>query len=215
MTMKLPAQLFAAPRLTLKFPLRALAGVSLALALAACSPNSGSDGAKFQGSDLTGAAYAQGFSLPDSQGKVRTLAEFQGKAVLVFFGYTQCPDVCPGTLGDLVKTKKLLGALANQWQVVFISLDPERDTPEILNMYLASFDPGFVALRGSEEQTAAVAKDFKVFYSKVPGRTPGNYSIDHSAGMYLFDPQGRLRVFERHGTAPEVLAADLRQLIKP
>jgi protein SCO1/2 len=215
MSMKLPEQLIAVPHSRFTQPLRALASAVLVLALTACSPDSGTDGAKFQGTDLTGAAYAQGFSLPDSQGKMRTLSEFQGKAVLVFFGYTQCPDVCPGTLGDLVKTKKLLGALANQFQVVFISLDPERDTPEILNLYLASFDPGFVALRGSEEQTAAVAKDFKVFYSKVPGRTPGNYSIDHSAGMYLFDRQGRLRVFERHGTTPEVLAADLRQLIKP
>jgi protein SCO1/2 len=188
--------------------------LTLSLGVAGCGRDSSTDSAKFQGADLTGANYGRGFELPDPQGKVRTLAEFKGKAVLVFFGFTQCPDVCPTTLTDLVKTKALLGALGSKLQVVFITLDPERDTPQILSMYLSSFDPSFVALRGDEEQTAAVAKEFKVFYTKVPGRTQGSYSVDHSAGMYLFDPQGRLRVFERHGTAPEVLAADIRQLIK-
>jgi protein SCO1/2 len=193
----------------------ALAILTASVGLVACSPGSGGASAKFQGADLTGASYAKGFELPDSQGKLRNLAEFKGKAVLVFFGFTQCPDVCPTTLTDLVKTKALLGSMASKFQVVFITLDPERDTPQILSMYLSSFDPTFVALRGDEEQTAAVAKDFKVFYTKVPGRTQGSYSVDHSAGMYLFDPQGRLRVFERHGTAPDVLAADLKLLINP
>ena len=193
----------------------ALATVAACVGLLACSPGSGGDSATFQGADLTGATYAKGFELPDTQCKIRTLAEFKGKAVLVFFGFTQCPDVCPTTLTDLVKTKALLGSMGSKFQVVFITLDPERDTPQILSMYLSSFDSSFVALRGDEEQTAAVAKEFKVFYTKVPGRTQGSYSVDHSAGMYLFDPQGRLRVFERHGTAPDVLAADLKQLIKP
>jgi protein SCO1/2 len=168
----------------------------------------------FQGSDITGANYGQKLDLPDAQGRMRALADFKGKAVVLFFGFTQCPDVCPTTLTDLTKAKKLLGPLGSKMQVVFVSLDPERDTPEILSMYASSFDPSIVTLRGTEEQTAAVAKEFKIFYTKVPGRAQGSYTIDHSAGLYLLDTEGRMRVFVRHGASPEAIAADLKALLR-
>jgi protein SCO1/2 len=190
-----------------------LLGLGLCLALLGCSPRS--DAPVFQGSDITGASYGQKLDLPDAQGRLRTLADFKGKAVVLFFGFTQCPDVCPTTLTDLVKAKKLLGPLASKTQVVFVSLDPARDTPEILSMYGASFDPSIVMLRGNEEQTAAVAKEFKIFFTKVAGRTQGSYTIDHSAGLYLLDTEGRMRVFVRHGASPEAIAADLKALLRP
>ena len=168
----------------------------------------------FTGIDITGAEYGREFSLPDAEGKTRTLAEFKGKVSVVFFGYTQCPDVCPTTMAELAQIKKSMGADGERVQGVFVTIDPDRDTPQVLKAYMASFDPTFVALRGSVEQVKATAREFKVFYAKVPGRSDGTYTMDHTAGSYIFDPQGRLRLFVRYGTPSDALAADLKQLLK-
>ncbi len=167
----------------------------------------------FRGVDITGAEYARTLSLTDQFGQPRTLADFKGKVTLVFFGFTQCPDVCPGTLSELAQIKAKLGADGKRVQGVFVTLDPERDTPELLKAYVAAFDPSFIALRGTLEQTAQAAKEFKVFYAKAPGKTPGSYSIDHTAGSYVFDAKGKVRLFERYGSGPDALAADLKALL--
>lgn len=180
------------------------------LLLAAC----GDRKPQFNAVDLTGADYAKDFRLPDTDGKVRSLQDFKGKAVVVFFGYTQCPDVCPTTMADIAQAKKLLGPEGTKVQGIFITIDPERDTPELLKAYVANFGPDFVALRGTPEQTAAVAKDFKVYYKKVEGKTPGSYTMDHSAASFVYDPQGRLRLYARYGAGPQVLADDLKQLLQ-
>jgi protein SCO1/2 len=165
----------------------------------------------FNGIDLTGAPYGRDFSLPDANGKTRSLADFKGKAVMVFFGFTQCPDVCPATLARAVEVRKLLGADADKVQVVLVTVDPERDTPELLRNYMAAFDPGFVALRGDLPATTAMAKDFKVFFQKVP--TASSYTIDHTALTYVFDPKGRLRLALRHEQSAADIAADLKTLL--
>jgi protein SCO1/2 len=141
------------------------------------------------------------------------LSEFKGKVVVVFFGFTQCPDVCPTTLTELAAAKQALGADGARVQGVFVTVDPARDTPEILRAYVAAFDPSFVALRGSDEQTLATAKAFKIYYNKVEGRTPGTYTIDHTAGSYVYDTQGRVRLFTRHGTGQAALVSDLKRLL--
>jgi protein SCO1/2 len=184
----------------------------LLLASAALLAACGDRKPQFNAVDLTGADYARDFRLPDVDGKVRTLEDFKGKAVIVFFGYTQCPDVCPTTMADIAQAKKLLGADGAKVQGIFITIDPERDTPELLKAYVANFGPDFVALRGTPEQTAALARDFKVYYKKVEGKG-GNYTMDHSAASFVYDPQGRLRLYARYGAGPQVLADDLRQLL--
>lgn len=167
----------------------------------------------FKNTDVTGLGYAKDFSLTDQNGKHRTLADFKGKVVVVFFGYTQCPDVCPTTMAELAETMKQLGPDADKVQVLFITLDPQRDSQALLAKYVPAFDPRFLGLRGSDAETAQVAKDFKVFYQKVPGKEPGSYTIDHTAASYVFDPQGRVRLFVRHGQGPAPLVHDLRMLI--
>lgn len=176
-------------------------------ALSACQP-----AASFKGIDITGASYARDFALPDANGKTRTLSEFKGKVVLVFFGFTQCPDVCPTTLGRALEVRKLLGADAARLEVVLVSVDPERDTPEILREYVKGFDPSFIALRGDAKATADMAKEFKVFYQKVP--TSGSYTMDHTAITYAFDPKGRIRLAIRHEQPAQDVAADLRTLLR-
>jgi protein SCO1 len=183
---------------------------ALALASAGCADNK----PQFKSVDITGADYAKDFSLTDQNGKLRTLQDFRGKAVIVFFGFTQCPDVCPTTLAEIVQARKLLGADGEKVQAIFVTVDPERDTADVLKAYMANFDPGFVALRGSPEQLAAMAKDFKVYYKKVPGKTAGSYTMDHSAASYIYDPQGRLRLYTRYGSGPQALADDLKLLLK-
>jgi protein SCO1 len=168
---------------------------------------------QFKAIDLTGADYARELQLPDADGRPRSLKDFRGKAVVLFFGYTQCPDVCPTTLSEIAEAKRLLGADGARVQGVFVTLDPERDTPQVLKSYVANFDPSFVALRGTPEQTAAVAKDFKIFYRKVEGKTPGSYTLDHSAASYVYDPQGRLRLYTRYGAGAQPLADDLKVLL--
>lgn len=167
----------------------------------------------FNGIDITGAEYARTLALPDTTGRVRTLEDFKGKVTVVFFGYTQCPDVCPTTMAELAEVKRSLGADGERVQGVFISVDPERDTPELLHGYISNFDPTFVALRGTVEQTKATAKEFKVFFAKVPSRTGGNYTVDHTAGSYVFDARGRVRLFERYGVGAKALADDLKRLL--
>ena len=167
----------------------------------------------FKGIDITGADYARDLSLTDPDGERRSLAEFKGRVVVVFFGFTQCPDVCPTTLVELAAVKKQLGADGDRVQGLFVTVDPERDTPELLKAYVDNFGAGFIALRGTPEETLAAAKQFKVFYAKVPGKTESSYTIDHTAGSYLFDPQGRVRLFTRHGAGPEALVHDLRLLL--
>jgi protein SCO1 len=167
----------------------------------------------FQGADITGADYARNLSLPDVNGRPRTLAEFKGKVVVVFFGYTQCPDVCPTTMAELAQVKKSLGADGDKLQGVFVSIDPERDTPEILKAYISSFDPSFVALRGSVEQTEAAAKDFKIYFGKVPGKTEGSYTMDHTAGAFIIDAKGNPRLFERYGGGADALTSDIKSLM--
>jgi protein SCO1 len=185
---------------------------SLAL-LAACSKEAPKP--QFKAVDLTGAEYGRDFRLPDTDGKMRGVQDFKGKAVIVFFGYTQCPDACPTTMAEIAEAKKLLGADGSRVQPVLISVDPERDKPELLKAYVANFGPDFIALRGTPEQTAAVAKDFKVFYRKAPGSTPGSYTLDHSAASYVYDPEGRLRLYVRYGSGAQALADDLRLLLQP
>jgi protein SCO1 len=181
----------------------------LALGLVACGPQQ----PQFNNTDITGADYGKALQLADQTGKVRTLADFKGSAVLVFFGFTQCPDVCPTTLAEMKAVKTLLGEDGKRFQVLFVTVDPERDTAELLAQYMAAFDPTFLGLRGDAEATAKVAKDFKVFYQKVPGSTPDTYSMDHSAGSYIFDPQGRLRLYVRHGQPADKVSADIKLLL--
>ncbi len=168
---------------------------------------------QFKGADITGVDYAKNLSLPDVNGQPRTLGDFKGKVTVIFFGYTQCPDVCPTTMTELAQVKKALGADGDKLQAVFITIDPERDTPEILKSYMASFDPSFVALRGTPEQTKATAKEFKIYFEKVPGKTEGSYTMDHSAGAFVLDAKGNVRLFERYGAGAEALTADVKALI--
>jgi protein SCO1/2 len=168
----------------------------------------------FKGVDITGADYAQGWTLTDQHGQVRTLKDFAGKAVVVFFGFTQCPDVCPTALQEMVQAKQLLGNQADKLQGVFITVDPERDTAEVLTAYMANFGPDFVALRPTPEQLPKVAKDFKIYFKKVEGQTPTSYTMDHSAGSFTFDPQGRIRLYNRHASGAAALAEDVKILLK-
>lgn len=169
--------------------------------------------AEFRGVDITGADYARDFPLTDHNGQPRHLKDFAGKVVVVFFGFTQCPDVCPTSMQELAEVKQLLGKDGDRLQGIFITVDPERDTPEMLKAYMANFDPSFLALRGTPEQLAAVAKDFKVYYKKVDGKTPTSYTMDHSAGSYVYDTQGRLRIYNRYGSGAQALAADVKVLL--
>lgn len=187
-----------------------LLALAVSISLASC----GLDKPAFKGVDITGADYAQGWTLTDQHGQVRTLKDFSGKAVVVFFGFTQCPDVCPTALQEMVQAKQLLGKQADQLQGVFITVDPERDTPEVLTAYMANFGPDFVALRPTLEQLPKVTKDFKIYYKKVEGKTPTSYTLDHSAGSFTFDPQGRIRLYNRHASGAAALAEDVKILLK-
>jgi len=181
----------------------------LALVLAAC------DGSpKFRGTDITGADYGRTLALTGHDGKPRKLEDFRGKVVVLFFGYTRCPDVCPTTLVEMSVAMKALGKDADRVQVLFVTVDPSRDTPDVLSKYVPAFDPRFLGLYGDEETTRRVAKEFKIFYEKVEGGAPGAYTVNHSAQSYVFDTKGRLRLFERHDRLGEDLPPDLRALLK-
>lgn len=179
------------------------------LSLTACSKAPLS----FHATDITGADFGKSFSLMDTDGRTRTLADFKGKAVVVFFGYAQCPDVCPTTMMEMAQVKQQLGADGDKLQVVFITVDPARDTPTVLKAYMGAFDPSFIALIPTPEQLAAVAKDFKVYYKKVDGPTPTSYSMDHSAASFVYDPQGRLRLYVRYGAGVPAMVSDVKALL--
>lgn len=189
--------------------MRTLGAALVALCLGACSPGTPT----FQGADVTGVSFGRDFHLTDHTGKSRSLADFRGKAVVIFFGYTQCPDYCPTTLSELAAAMTKLGSDASRVQVLFVTIDPERDTRELLAQYVPAFNPSFLGLYGDAQATAATAKEFKVLYQKEPGPTPGSYTMDHSAGTFIYDPQGRLRVFEAYGKGPDVLAHDIRAVL--
>ncbi|MBT9596091.1 MAG: SCO family protein [Vitreoscilla sp.] len=180
------------------------------LALGACTKTP----VAFKAMDITGAEYAQRLDLPDANGTMRSLADFKGKIAVVFFGYTQCPDVCPTTLAELAAVKKQLGPDGDQVVGVFVTVDPERDSAEVLKAYVGSFGPDFVALRGSVEQVKLAAREFKVFFAKVPGKTEGSYTMDHTALSYVFDKQGRIRLAVRYGSGAEAVAHDLKALLQ-
>ena len=183
----------------------------MGLALIACSPKP-----SFKNVDITGSkAFGNDFSLLDPDGKVRTLSDFKGKAVVIFFGYTQCPDVCPTTLTEMQQVMTLLGPQADKVQVLFITVDPDRDTAAILKQYVPAFDKRFLGLRPADQAALEkVAKDFMIYYKQVPGTSAGSYTIDHTAGSYAFDPEGRLRLYIKHAQGPEILAQDLKELLK-
>ncbi|NMM27255.1 MAG: SCO family protein [Glaciimonas sp.] len=197
--------------------------VAAVLTLTACGDKSLSeslqnlispDKVAFQNTDITGIDYAKDFTLTDHHGKIRTLADFKGKAVVIFFGYTQCPDVCPTTMAEMATVMQELGPLSDRVQVLFVSIDPERDTQALLAQYVPAFDSRFLGMVGDKAATEKIAKDFRIFYQKVPGKEPGSYTMDHTAGSYVFDPQGRMRLFIRHGQGAAPIASDLKLLLK-
>jgi protein SCO1/2 len=175
--------------------------------LAACSRE------PFMNTDVSGAAYGKDFRLTDHNGRPRTLADFKGKVVLLFFGYTHCPDVCPTTLAEAAAVMQELGAQADRVHVLFVTVDPVRDTPILLARYVPSFHPTFLGLHGDEQQIAETARDFKVFSQKTLGASAENYLIDHSAGTFIFDPQGRLRLYHGYGKGAASLVHDIKLLL--
>ena len=186
-----------------------LCALLLTAALAGC----GGGGPKFKSTDITGVEYGKELSLTDQHGKLRSLADFRGKVVVLFFGYTHCPDVCPTTLAELSQVMKALGPDADRVQVLFVTVDPERDTPAVLARYMAAFDPRFLGLYGDAAATRRAAKEFKVFYEKQEGSSPGEYTTDHSAGSYVIDPRGRLRLFVGNGKPAADFTHDIRTLL--
>jgi protein SCO1/2 len=171
-------------------------------------------GPSFRSTDITGADFGKSFQLLDHNGQPRALSDFHGKVVVVFFGFTHCPDVCPTTLAELARAVKQLGPDGERVQVLMVTVDPERDTPEVLKQYVTALDPHFVGLTGDPDAIARTAREFKVFYQKSPGATPETYSVDHSSGSYVFDPQGRLRLLVTYGQGADVFAHDIAQLLK-
>lgn len=198
---------------------------SLVLFLSACNPNAqsgtgnetssgtGNKTGGFVGTDITGADFPKPLALTDHNGKKRTMDDFKGKVVTLFFGYTHCPDVCPTTMSDLKQTMKLLGDKADQVQVVFVTVDPQRDTQAVLAQFVPSFDSRFIGLWGSLQETAETLGNFKIYYSKVESKTKGDYTIDHSAGMYVFDKTGKIRLYLDYGQKPADIASDLKKLM--
>jgi protein SCO1/2 len=190
-----------------------LSALWLACALALLAACDGG-GPKFKSTDITGADFGKTLELTGHDGKARTLADFRGKVVVLFFGYTHCPDICPTTLADAAAALKSLGKDAGRVQVLFVTVDPERDTPDVLSKYVPAFDSTFLGLYGDVAATQRVAKEFRIFYEKRPGGAPGAYTVDHSAQSYVFDAQGRLRLLVRHDRIAQDLADDLRTLLK-
>lgn len=191
-----------------------LALLMVLASLAGCDRFLGAPKLDFKNTDLTGLDYAKDFALTDHTGKPRTLADFKGEIVIMFFGYTQCPDVCPTTMAEMSAVMQELGPQAAQVQVLFVTLDPERDTQQLLAEYVPAFDKRFIGLYGTPAQVDKVAKEFKVFYAKVPGKTPGSYTMDHTAASYVFDKNGKIRLFVRSGQGPAPLVQDIKLLLK-
>lgn len=183
------------------------------MALVACDNKPPTPKAAFTNTDITGIDYAQGFELIDHAGQKRTLADYKGKAVVVFFGFTHCPDVCPTTLAEMAAVKKELGADGDKLQVLFVTVDPERDTQQALADFVPAFDPSFVGLYGTPDQTAKLQKDYKLFVQKVKNKVGDGYSVDHTAGSYVYDPQGRIRLFVRSGQGPQTVLNDIKLIL--
>jgi len=200
--------------MTRRFAIKTVAAYALlawaAGLMGACSPQQ----AAFSSVDVTGAEYAKTFELTDHNGQVRHLSDFAGKVVVLFFGYTQCPDVCPTSMAELAEVKKALGKDGERLQVLFVTVDPQRDTPEVLKGYMANFDPTFLALYTTPDKLAELAKEYKIYFKKVDGKTPTSYTMDHSAGSYVYDTKGQLRLFTRYGSGPKVVTEDIRILLK-
>ena len=196
-------------RSALKCLASSLSLTGAALLLASCSQ----DKPSFSAVDVTGAEYAHDFALTDHNGQPRSMKDFAGKVVVLFFGYTQCPDVCPTSMVELAEVKKLLGKDGARLQGLFVTIDPARDTPEVLKAYMENFDPGFLALYTTADKLPELAKEFKVYYKKAEGPTPTSYSMDHSAGSYVFDTRGKVRLFTRYGAGAAPLAADIKLLL--
>lgn len=197
------------------FPRSLFAALSV-LFLIACQPSQGGtaeskDG--FIGTNITGADFPKPLTLTDHTGKLRTMSDFKGKAVVLFFGFTHCPDVCPTTMIDLKNTMKLLGDQAGKLQVLFVTVDPARDTQEVLAKFVPSFDKRFIGLRGSLQETAETLGNFKIYYKEVPGAGENDYTIDHSAGMYAFDTEGKVRLYLSYGQKPADIASDIKKLL--
>jgi protein SCO1/2 len=188
--------------------MRLILAIVMSAFLAGCGESQ-----KFSLTDVTGVDFGKELALTDHNGKPRTLADFRGKVVTVFFGFTHCPDVCPTTLAEMAEVMKDLGPDADKLQVLFITVDPERDTPQVLKQYVPSFNPSFLGLYGDAAATARTAKEFKVFYQKQPDKN-GGYSVDHSAGTFIFDRQGRLRLFAQYGAGHVALTHDIRILLR-
>lgn len=187
-----------------------LALILLTTLLVACQQGSS---ASFIGTDLTGTQFGKPLTLTDHTGKLRSMNDFKGKVVVLFFGYTHCPDVCPTTMNDLKQTMKLLGDKANDVQVLFVTVDPERDTQEVLAQFVPGFDPRFIGLRGTVEEVAANLSEYKVYAAKVSEPGKSGYTMDHSAGLYVFDKTGAPRIYLGYGEKPENIAHDLRLLL--
>jgi protein SCO1/2 len=205
--------------ISMRMRMRVLGAAVAVLLAAGCGEKSssalgGGPRASFKSIDITGAEYARKLELPDADGKARSLNEFKGKVVVVFFGYTQCPDVCPTTMAELSQVRRALGTDGERLQGIFVTVDPERDTAPVLKAYVDNFNAGFVGLRGNAEQTQAATREFKVFFAKVPGKTETSYTVDHTAGAYIFDTQGRIRLFSRYGAGPKALEDDIRALLR-
>ncbi len=177
--------------------------------LMACSP----EVTPFKSTDVTGASFAQDLRLKDHHGNLRTMKDFKGKIAVVFFGFTQCPDVCPTSMTTMAEVKRLLGAQGDRLQVLFITVDPERDTQALLKAYMTNFDPSFIALRPEPDELKDVVAGFKIYYKKVPGSTPTSYTMDHSAGKYIFDTEARVRLFSAYGTDAATIASDIQILL--
>lgn len=193
---------------------RSLAVLVLLISFAACDNSAKVSQAQFQGIDITGADYGKALKLSDHTGKIRTLEDFKGKVVLVFFGFTHCPEVCPTTLHDLASLMKQLDADADRVQVLFVTLDPDRDTQDMLAKFVPAFHPTFLALRGDEAATKAAAQSFHVFFEKRPGATPGNYNIEHFSGTFVFDRDGKLRLLMNYGIALDKILHDVQLLLR-
>ncbi|MDP1765505.1 MAG: SCO family protein [Methylotenera sp.] len=191
--------------------LKAICLILLLSFLSACKPSGEAN--KFVATDITGADFGQSFSLTDHTGMSRTMADFKGKAVALFFGYTHCPDVCPTTMHDLKLAMQLLGDKSDQVQVLFVTLDPERDTQKALAQFVPSFDTRFIGLRGNQQETAATAEIFKIYAKKVEVQGKGGYTIDHSAGTYVFDKLGKIRLYMEYGEKPADIANDIKQIL--
>ena len=192
--------------------MRRLIAIGLLVAAAGMLGACRSEAPKFKLTDVTGADFGRELNLIDHTGRARTLADFSGRVVVVFFGFTHCPDACPTTLAELALVTKELGADAGGLQVLFVSVDPERDTPDLLAKYVTAFNPSFLGLYGDAAATARAAKSFKIFYRKQP-LEGGSYTVDHSAGTFILDQQGRLRLFAQYGAGAPALLHDIRILL--